>query len=631
MDERKPHPPVIKVAGYVTTYVRNRAKTLLLSLRGNGQRQEISDGYIIKATRTGRTRYALIVDPPALLCLVGWFYPPTEPPTLPQDSLLLSLAAGRMALKDGIAAPLPVITNEFSTASPWLSQVLGNAPERAYRYLIANGQTSQLLVDTGIGHGMNIMQSGTNAPVNPLAFVPRGDTHLEYHVYIDVPQSYRIKFEQDGAWTRTDQPAAPTSVATRWSLLVSDSIMRTAYGALPWSLRLSPPAYDPGSTAASDYARAQAIWHSFVVERLPSEDVDGVATPAYRATIMAHCVLDMVNDFDQYGARGLWVATIKVVGDSATLVGQFMVDTRGDASVNRRPSLDVNAYRYNAHLRVGCCILNSGTAVIIDPMTIATAAGRYYSLDVHWVDRTGVRTNTQVVQNAFALYAPHDMHNPVGAATDGTVAVSINFSTLFTIAPASLDVVVITESGASIVLSTEPTFCQCLAGQNPAQLTTGADGNAHWVGVGAGGDHVRYIGNGKFAFYVSANRVNAFPARGDWALAIYDINSNTAFLAGIIDPAIVTVSDVRSIGAMDCVVEEKVDPDTGTILQYATIIVTRGGNAQAGTDPGTEYGETHISYDSGATWTQIASYGSPAGVLYCGNILSPRKGTGLGS
>jgi len=103
---------------------------------------------------------------------------------------------------------------------------------------------------------------------------------------------------------------------------------------------------------------------------------------------------------------------------------------------------------------------------------------------------------------------------------------------------------------------------------------------------------------------------------------VYDSVANTVAFVGTID-ATVQRAPSLIIGRLDCPVAERVD-DLGTITRKATVLVTTGGKAQAVGEPGGEVGKTYISYDSGATWAVLATYGSPAGVQYCGTQLITR-------
>jgi hypothetical protein len=136
-------------------------------------------------------------------------------------------------------------------------------------------------------------------------------------------------------------------------------------------------------------------------------------------------------------------------------------------------------------------------------------------------------------------------------------------------------------------------------------------------------DCLRYIGNGKFLFtgtdqYALLGSV----FQGDLVAMVYDVNANSASMVGTIDATLrggLVSSNQRYMGHISCPVKEvQVD---GEIVRKATVIVTVGPLGFIDGTSGAESGRTYISYDSGETWQQLASYGSPAGAHYCGTVV----------
>ena len=70
--------------------------------------------------------------------------------------------------------------------------------------------------------------------------------------------------------------------------------------------------------------------------------------------------------------------------------------------------------------------------------------------------------------------------------------------------------------------------------------------------------------------------------------------------------------------------EEQAD-EFGVVTQPAVMLATRGGYVNRAGIPGTEAGQTWASWDSGATWSKIADYGSPSGTFYSGSKFNPRQ------
>lgn len=602
-------------------YLLDRAAKLAKSIVARfGSKTEVFDGCLVRGRRTNDILVAEVIEPPAWLVVVGSVA--LDVPTTVSDSLILQLASGR----DGLTAPgAPTVvdpTESPTVVRPQAVFRVGPQPVGQFSYATVTGETAEPVPATGVVRGYNRMFATQQFPVNATAFVDRS-ARVQYQALLLAPQLFRSQFV-DGA--RVDTPLSSSPVAS-WSLFISDQFLRDL-GALPFAMRVSPPPYDPTSTAATQFAQAQAPWQDLVATRYIEDGVD-----TYQITLWSQVVFDMVSDNDRFGARGLWVATFQVAAGQVQLVNQFVVDTRLDPNTLRRPRRGALAHEYNAHLRVCGVALNSGTAIVLDPFQVISdglASGavgptaRYMSVDLHWVNRAGSRVRSQTIRDAFRVNSgPHDMRAPIGMATDGEEAVAVVFSTAFTNQPSNLDVVVVNETTASVVLSIDAPFFQCMAATPGSRLTTGQLDNDYWGTVGAGGSQVCYIGNGKYLFYVSSVVQSVGITAGNWASAVYDRATNTATLTGVVDPTILPVSTPVALGQPFCARQEVVRPD-GTVAQKAIVLATRGGYGQLAGVPTTEEGETWISYDSGETWNKLADYGSPAGVVYCGNMLQPR-------
>lgn len=586
-----------------------------------GSKTEVFDGFLLRGRRTDKILVAEVLDPPAWLVVVGSVQ--LSEPTEISESLILQLGTGR----DGVAGPGASVVLD-PTQSPMVVRPqgtfrIGLPPTGQFSYATVTGETAAVVPGVGVGRGYNRMFSPGQFPSNATAFVGR-DAQVQYQALLLIPQLFRTQFV-GGARVDTPLSAAPEA---SWSLLISDRLLRDL-GALPFCMRVAPPPYDPTSTAATVFAQSQAPWQDFAASRFLLE---GVTT--YQVTLWAHVVLDMVSDGDRYGARGLWVATFRIQEGQASLVNQFLVDTRLDSNVLRRPRRGPLAYEYNAHIRAGSALLDSGTLLLIDTFQVVTdgqpgtgapgATARYLSVDMHWVSRDGARVRSQTIKDGFRVNSgPHDMRAPVGMATDGTEAVAIVFSTAFIDRPSNLDVVVASETAASVVLSIDAPFFQCMAATPNSRLTTGQLDIDYWGTVGAGGSQVCYIGNGKYLFYVSSIVDSTGVTSGNWAAAVYDRSENTARLVGVIDDTVISVATPWVLGRPHCTWLEEKNAD-GTVAHKAIVLATRGGYGQLAGVPTTEFGETWVSYDSGETWDRLAAYGSPAEAVYCGNILQPR-------
>jgi hypothetical protein len=172
-----------------------------------------------------------------------------------------------------------------------------------------------------------------------------------------------------------------------------------------------------------------------------------------------------------------------------------------------------------------------------------------------------------------------------------------------------------------------------------------------WWTMPTGDGQVEYIGNGRFAFYVSSEWTTPeeddvlFTPHGNLALATYKLGGGVE-LAGVIESAL-TDPMVRGggtsgggiltqqylgprVGRIEVVRPESdgYDPSTDT-GHPATLIATKGWGSPALTSAeqngqDIRNGTTWISYDSGANWTVMLNYGSPAGAFHCGNAAQAR-------
>ncbi|OLU22901.1 hypothetical protein BVH03_21860 [Pseudomonas sp. PA15(2017)] len=611
------------------SYLLRRAAKLAKSIVSRfGIKHEFFDGFIVRGRRVGKNYSAEVYDPPAWLVVVGTMK--VAAPTDLADSLVIELPQGRDALNGRVKIEPVTITDEFLVARPQGLYRLGEALLPSYSAPTFTAETAFTVRNLGHLRGYNRMYMPEPYQVNLAAFVDRSAVVL-YQILVLAPQLYRARFAlQPNGWSRqnSDPSTSPLAMLT---IQIDDSFLRQL-GALPFSMRQSPPPYDPADNTQTYYSWAQVPWQEHVAERYV-ESVDGEDKAFYRATLWSQVVVDMIDDNDSYGARGIWVVTVRVAIEerAATVTAQFLIDHQEADNPYRRPRRVDNGYLYNAHLRTGGEVLNSGTAVFVDAFMVSTDGRaypdplgnvrRYASLDIHWVDRQGIRLRSQVIQDAFDVNTgPHDMKAPIGMATDGQTAVVIVFSTPYLNRPSNFDVILIGEDVARVVYSDDVSFFQCLGASSAFYYSTGRPGAVdNWGAEGAGGSQVCYIGNGKYLFYVSSRMGSTTIAAGDWAAAVYDINANSVAVVGVIDPEIETVFSPLILGRPVCLSPE--DPDSQAL---ASILATRGGSAQAATEPGTEQGDTWISADSGATWTKIADYGSPAGVMHAGNIIQSR-------
>jgi hypothetical protein len=253
-----------------------------------------------------------------------------------------------------------------------------------------------------------------------------------------------------------------------------------------------------------------------------------------------------------------------------------------------------------------------------------------------------------------------------GSATDGEVMVSVLFSTFIPDSSPLLSIVVANRSGASVAYSGKPGFAQNVSSALDEAVTAqytdhpildpdaedpnDRDTSRYWT-MPTGDGQVSYIGNGRFMFYVSSEWTTPeeddvfFTPKGNLAVAIFDLEGGVE-LAGVIDSTLsdsgvvgggvtggATLTQVYwgpRVGRIEVVRPESDNYNASTGKGHpATLIATRGWGApsisvpeQNGQD--IRNGTTWISYDSGASWTVMLNYGSPAGAFHCGNAAQAR-------
>lgn len=605
-------------------YLLRRAAKLAKSVVPTyGSKSEVVDGYILRGRRANVRFVAEVLDPPAWLVLVGPLI--ATPAADVADSLVQELPTGRDALRSGLAPAKQEIGDRYLVTRPQGVLSFGQSVIPPIIHPVRTNEVCYRVPGIGTLQGVTRLFANQYFGVSPMAFVDR-TARIRYESRMLVPQLLRVQVDLvDGQWVRTSIPGGAAKPLGSLTVLIDDSFLR-GLGALPFCMRQSPPAYNPGSVAAGAFSAAQAPWVDQAGELYQSED----GSQVYRLTLWSQVVTEMLSDADMYGARALWFATVRVnlTAGTASLEQQFLLDPRTETNPLRRPRPVDNTYLYNAHLRVGGAVLNSGTLVVVDTyqaLTDGLAEGtamdaeRRTSVDLLWVARAGQLLRRQTISEAV-LTGDHDFKAPVGIATDGQEVVVFAFSTAFIDRPYTLDIIVANENTASVVFSEEVPFAQCLGLNSPSYYTTGHAQNPQlWGTQGAGGNQACYIGNGKYLFHISS-QTGGFGtlAAGNVAAAIYNRATNTVSVAGVIDPVVAPAADsVRHMGKPDCVVQE-------TANRKATVIATKGAPGQVSGEPGVEGGKTWISYDSGETWELIADYGSPSGVVYSGNLIQSR-------
>lgn len=606
----------LRALSSVVGWVRARAKQMGASLVGATYqgKNAVLDGFIVTAKRSGRISTVTILDTPALLAV------PAHLINAGNDAVehcpMVSLAAGRDALLIA-STPTPAASAPSHPGTDVSGYVQAGVAPTNYTLVCRSRPSVNTLPALGVVHVEPVLAAAGAYVVNPLAFVSRTD-RVVYRLQMFTPTLGLASFSAAGGGWASDRSSG---YPAPWSIRLTDSVMT---GVLPFCKRVAPPAYDPSSSAATIYDGAQNVWMRAVSA--------GVVGGVHTLFVVAHAVFDMTNDTDRFGARGLWVAKVVVdasnpVAPTVSVVWQTTYDMRVSGDPRSAPSTFSGVYVLNNVQPAMVCRLATGGLVV---MTASNCEQKGYAVDpnvyqvfntvsAYIVDpATGAITRSVPIGPALSNMdlnlpmQPNDCAYPVGADTDGSAVYSVYFSTDSvrrlgyppTTNP-SLNVVRTAATGATVVLSTTTPYRACyFAGTSVTEC-------------------VRHIGNNKYLF-VASNVIglSGVNTTGDMCALVYDSVTNTVTFVGTID-ATVQRAPSLIIGRMDCPAEERVD-DLGTITRKATVLVTTGGKAQRIGEPGGEVGKTYISYDSGATWAVLATYGSPAGVQYCGTQLITR-------
>jgi hypothetical protein len=619
---------VVRSLPVAAGWVRGQARKLGASLSGAAYqaKSKIVDGYIVRAKRAGRHVTVQIMDTPALIAIPSRLisagvYSADHCP-------LVSLSVGRDAL---LAAPESMPYSQYPShpgiggnSGVWA----GTAPSVSHYSIDANVRPA-LASAPGVGLievGATLATS-MRYSTSPYAFMSRSD-RVVYSLLCWTPIGAMVTYTagEAGGWL----PSRDTMPETPVSIYVSDSLL-AEQGLLPFSKRVLPPGYDPGSTAATAYAAAQKVWSRVLGISLIAPE-DGTRTRQRRLVFACQVVCDMKDDNDRYGAKGLWFAGLLVTegGDdhpTVELEWRSLWDMRDSIDLRGTPTLTAaGGYTTNNIQPVMLSLIESGVVAVTVSLCYqkgfdAESPDSYQpfsTVTCHRLKGDGELASIAVVGprlSNLSLYSPmqpHDCAYPCGMDTDGVEAIAVFFSSDSvrqlgfppTESP-SIDIVRVTASGSSVVLSTTIPYRAC-----------------YFAGVQVT-ECVRYIGNHKYLFFATDNYTfESGTVYGDWVALIYNAQDSTVIKAGTVDPEL-RYGGSLILGSMDCPVCERADQG-GAVTRPATVLATTGSKAQITGEPGGESGKTYISYDSGASWQVLASYGSPAGVRYCGTMLKAR-------
>ena len=636
-----------RITSAAAQYLRKRVIMLEQAIMRKGARavvrREIIDGFIVQVKKTKLGTLADVLDTPVIIAVPSNLINGNS--ELPIHHPLILEPPGRdfFLLNPGtVDAVNSTPAHQGSTSSPAVAVgTLFSGP------VIVSTVRAILVGFDAVG----FIQLQTNLylhnpyTTNPYAFASRAD-RMVYRVNVSAPVLGRTTYQAlANGWSADPAPVVPAVVPK--SMLVSDSVIRGTSGSLPFCMRVAPPAYDPSDTAQTTYNNAQMPWSKLIVA---DQGVTDGGQFYYSVILLAHVVTEMLNDSDRFGAKGVWAGHLTCTSQedpsaAPTVVLDWYVehDMRDNADPRLQPykSLGTGStppvpYYATNNVYPGMTTkltLPDGSTLPVavymqqnyqtDPPNTDPPVASFDVWNGVYVARFGSSYARQLavgpVPSAVDSFVGHrhDFAFPVGVDSEGAIAHALFFSTDVTrtpegtvnTGPTSFDVIRITDSTATVVFSDLIPQRYCLANFDSRF------------------ECVRYIGNGKYLFVATDQieyDVGFLGMRGDMVAMVYNSRTNTVSMVGTIDPIIKNgAASDRYTGSMDCVVTEQIS-ESGTLVRKATVMLTFGGNAQAAGEGGGEIGETFITWDSGETWVKIATFGSPAGVRYCGTLLTQR-------
>jgi len=603
--------------GWVYKYAKRLGQSLMA--RTHMRKNQVVDGFILQAVRTGDQARVTILDTPALIAVPGRILHLGVSPV--SHCPLISMAAGRAAmLRPAGGAAASAVPSHPGTNDVGFLLLGGIDPSRIFTLTTRVRPSMADLPGYGVVHTTVVNRTAVAMNVNAYAFMGPAD-RVVYQLRCYAPTVGQGTYVANpaGGWSteRSTPYPSPLSVA------MSDDVM---VGVLPFCRRTDPPPYNPGDTSQTLYSQAQNVWARVVSAGFSV--VDGVTH--HDMYVVVHVVCDLAGPFDRFGARGLWfghlrVRTGPIPGPTVSVVSSAVVDMRDSGDPRSTPEIDTpGTYNTNNNQPAMVCLLSTGHVIALVVSNCSQEGyadpGEYQVFATTTVYRmhpaTGAVSGARVMGPTLSTLSlnlpmqPHDGAFPVGIDTDGTVAYAVLFSTDsarqlgFPYNPEpSIDIVRVTADSQSVVLSTTSGGRRCFFADATCEC-------------------VRYIGNNKFVYVATSQISGDLPtAKGNLALYVYDAGTNSVALVGVVDGAL-RYPEFRRVGRLDCPVLELAAG--GVVTRRATILLTTGSTGQDFGEPGGEDGTTYASYDSGSTWSVLAGYGSAAGVRYCGTVLQSR-------
>lgn len=593
-----------------------------------GSRTEVIDGYLVRGERRGDRRVATVLDTPAYLVIVGASNTTTWPYSLQppwQSGMCLTAPTGRDAFSPpGNMQPIDALNTPASIAPPVWS---GDPPDPATTLSMTWGARPA----SGAGICMTTTAIEADSTKSyPFAY---GTGRVWLMVGYANPTTTRDSYD-----VGETQPAEVVRGSPTIGVCLELSGLIAQQGAVA-----HPPRAAGGWDDAAAGSAAAVAW------AFAAPFASGTRHPNLWAAVQ---VTKPQFAADYLGRRCVLLLRVADMTDEGTYSGNFWLIDPAAAYPGR-------AYHgNNYHLPSAPSVLSDGSLVLFDPYKSDLEEGGVttcrYTLGLIRAGGSGVsasilHTSDIPLLNGASIENVDDAklaqyHFEGADVSEDDVVVGVCFGYEFAEEPTAT---VYRVEGGAITSITVPTagFVRCVYRVMPCHSGFHSLYVGHWglhlndprlaathlaLGSTAGADKVTYIGNRKWAVYVSTapQLITALGLRvssGTLAVAVYDDATGEVNLAGVIrtDGGVSTGESAR-LGRMDCVVRERADA-SGNVTRKATLLATFGGGTWFPGNQGIGNGDTFISYDSGETWAHVVDYGgSPAGAGYGGTVLQPR-------
>lgn len=653
---------------------------------------------------------AVVLDFPAYLCLPGRYL--VNGGFYSDRGYVQSLGLGRDSyIPKSIDQVLEPQINPLTLAGTYQGYTLGSVNPSGRLLATRLWGVGQPFVGAGCMYGFGAVYLSTNSDVYALSWASQTDSFV-YRLNVLTPTYVRY-VTTDGQ--QVQDPPSPTGPAM-WTIQIGESVL-AAVGATAFVRKPAPPAEDytagwefaqypwitfsepkpfindDGQPGFKLTACAQVVFdQGGPYYDVPESDFQWGDSPQFKAS--------------PAGARCLWIGRVELSGTQASITRSYAVNPLSSGDADRAPTQypfedgsnpTIPVYASNVFYKTTPVVLDTGEAVVV---AVSYAYKRYPGdpadfplnvdpneswmfCDVHWFSESGRRTQNisktllrklsevETDEGDRAVFyegglvefdATENEHRfAIGSATDGTYVVAPVFSSFKMGATPRLNIIVATADGATVPYSAVPGFAMSMGAGGDETVAMGLidqpedtpENHQRFWGWQTGDGQVSYIGNDRFAFYISTEwdetppvDYNGYSPKANLAIAVYYRKANTVSVAGVISetrtPSLNFVGANVNFGSLTQNILgdrlgriEVVRPESdGYVLggdtgHPATLIATRGWGApaisiaeEAGKD--IKDGMTWISYDSGATWTQFLDYGSPAGAFHCGNIAQAR-------